>query len=432
MTLREAIGQYIAWRRAQGARFQSQAYALRRYCRSVGDAVDCDAVRSDQVSAFLASGTPASSNRVFLYCTLASFYRYAITRSLATRSPLPVVAPKAPPSAPPYIYSRDELRRLLDAVKTYRKRVNQLEPHTFHALLLVLYGAGKARMPIDRLAVRDLSAERVLAFLAHIENGRGCSPRTRNQQRLAAIRTFARYVATRCPEHVEWCGQIRAIALKKTAPPAVSYLEKHELDALLDAPDISTSQGRRERALLLFLYHTGARASEAAQLRVGGLQLADKSADHSRVPLLGKGGKTRLCPLLRESAQALADLVAGRDPGAAVFLNRLGRPITRSGIRQLVERCAAKATARAPSLNSKKVGPHVLRHTAATHMLRSGVDLNTIRAWLGHASLDTTSVYAEIDIERKAKAVALFDSAEPARSRSYRDNRGLMAYLQSL
>ena len=96
MTLREAIGQYIAWRRAQGARFQSQAYALRRYCRRVGDGVDCDAVRSDQVSAFLASGTPASSNQVFLYCTLASFYRYAITRSLATRSPLPVEAPKAP------------------------------------------------------------------------------------------------------------------------------------------------------------------------------------------------------------------------------------------------------------------------------------------------------------------------------------------------
>ena len=125
------------------------------------------------------------------------------------------------------------------------------------------------------------------------------------------IRTFARYVATRSPEHVEWCGQIRAIALKKTAPPAVSYVEKHELDALLDAPDTSTSQGRRERALLLFLYHTGARASEAAQLRVGGLQLADKSADHSRVTLLGKGGKTRLCPLLRESGFSAALYPAG-------------------------------------------------------------------------------------------------------------------------
>ena len=220
--------------------------------------------------------------------------------------------------------------------------------------------------------------------------------------------------------------------VEKTAPPAVSYLEKHELDALLDAPDTSTPQGRRERALLLFLYHTGARASEAAQLRVGGLQLADKSADHSRVTLLGKGGKTRLCPLLRESARALADLVAGRDPGAAVFLNRLGRPITRSGIRQLVERCAAKATARAPSLNSKKVGPHVLPYRSDPHAAIGSGSEHDPRMAGPRGSLDTTSVYAEIDIERKAKAVALFDSAEPARSRSYRDNRGLMAYLQSL
>ena len=171
MTLREAIGQYIAWRRAQGARFQSQAYALRRYCHRVGDAVDCDAVRSDQVSvrccscstapdcAFLAGGTPASSNRVFLYCTLASFYRYAITRSLATRSPLPIEAPKAPPSAPPYIYSRDELRRLLDAVKTYRKRINQLEPHTLRALLLVLYGAGLRRGEALSLTLADIDLQ---------------------------------------------------------------------------------------------------------------------------------------------------------------------------------------------------------------------------------------------------------------------------------
>ena len=297
--------------------------------------------------------------------------------------------------------------------------------------LLLPFVAGKARTPIDRLAVRDLSAERVVAFLKHLEEGRGCSPRTRNQ-RLAAIRTFARYVAARSPEHVEWCSQVRSIALKKTALPAVSYLEKHELDALLQAPDTSTRQGRRERALLLFLYHTGARVSEAAHLKVGALHLANRNAEHSRVTLLGKGGKTRSCPLLRESAHALAELVAGRGAGEAVFLSRLGGPITRSGIRQMVERCAAKAAERVPSLSGKKIGPHVLRHTAATHMLRSGVDLNTIRAWLGHVSLDTTTVYAEIDIERKAKAVALFDSGEPTPSTSYRDNHGLMGYLQSL
>lgn len=325
------------------------------------------------------------------------------------------------------------LRRFLDEHLVSERnlaRNTQLSYRDTLALLLP-FVADAAHTPVDRLAVGDLTAERVLAFMAHIEQVRGCSPRTRNQ-RLAAIRTFACYVAGRSPEHVEWCGRIRAIPRKKAAPPPVGYLEKHELDALLDAPDTSTLQGRRERALLLFLYHTGARASEAAQLTVGRLQLAGRSPGHSLVTLRGKGGKTRLCPLLRDSARALANLAEGRASGEAVFLNRLGHPITRSGIRQVVERCAAKAADRVPSLAAKKVGPHVLRHTAATHMLRSGVDLNTIRAWLGHARLDTTAVYADIDIEAKAKAIALFDSAKPVLGKSYRDDKGLMAYLRSL
>ena len=325
------------------------------------------------------------------------------------------------------------LRRFLEEYLVSERnlaRNTQLSYRDTLALLLPFVSA-QARTPVDRLAVRDLGAERVRAFLAHLEQGRGCSPRTRNQ-RLAAIRCFARYVAGRCPEHVAWCGQIRAIPLKKAAPPPVGYLEKHEIEALLDAPDTSTPQGRRERALLLFLYHTGARASEAAQLTVGGLQLASNGPGHPLVTLRGKGGKTRLCPLLPTSAQALAPLVQGRGAGEAVFLSRLRRPITRSGIRQLVGRCAAKAAQQAPSLATKKVSPHLLRHTAATHLLRSGVDLNTIRAWLGHVRLDTTTVYAEIDLQRKAKAITLLDSDEPAPDQSYRDDKGLMAFLRSL
>ena len=325
------------------------------------------------------------------------------------------------------------LRRFLDEYLVSERnlaRNTQLSYRDTLALLLPFVARGLGK-PVDRLSVRDLSGERVRAFLTHLEDRRGCSARTRNQ-RLAAIRAFARYVASRSPEHVEWCSRIRAIAIKKVAPPAVGYLEKHELDSLLDVPDTSTVQGRRERAMLLFLYHTGARASEAAQLKVGSLQLAGSSPGRSLVTLLGKGGKTRLCPLLDDSARALADLVAGRSAEEAVFLNRLGNPITRSGIRQLVVRCAAKAANRTPSLAAKKVSPHWLRHTAATHMLRSGVDLNTIRAWLGHASLDSTTIYAEIDLEIKAKAVAVFDSSEPTPERSYRDDKGLMAYLQAL
>ena len=325
------------------------------------------------------------------------------------------------------------LRRFLEEYLVSERnlaRNTQLSYRDTLALLLP-FVAGELGKPVDRLSVRDLSGERVRSFLAHLEDGRGCSARTRNQ-RLAAIRAFARYVASRSPEHIEWCTRIRTIPSKKAVPPPVGYLEKHELEALLDVPDTSTAQGRRERALLLFLYHTGARASEAAQLKVGSLQLAAEAPDRSLVTLRGKGGKTRLCPLLHGSARALAELVAGRSAGEAVFLNRLGHPITRSGIRQLVIRCAAKAANRAPSLAAKKVSPHLLRHTSATHMLRSGVDLNTIRAWLGHASLDTTTVYAEIDLEIKAKAIAVFDSSEPASGRSYRDDKGLMAYLRAL
>ena len=169
--------------------------------------------------------------------------------------------------------------------------------------------------------------------------------------------------------------------------------------------------------------------SEAVRLRVRDLQLESGSAGLlPLVTLRGKRGKTRQCPLLRASARALADLVEGRAAGDAVFLNRLGRPITRSGMRQMVVRCAG----RAPSLAARKVSPHTLRHTAATHLLRSGVDLNTIRAWLGHASLDTTTVYAEIDLATKAKAIALYDADEPAPTQPVRDDKGAMAFLRSL
>ena len=159
MTLRAAIDQYVAWRQAQGARFQAQAYVLRRYSRSVGDGVGCDEVRSDEARAFVDGGATASNNRAYKHSVLAGFFRYAVARGLATRSPLPVVAPKTFPPALPYIYSREELRRLLDATKTYRKRVNQLEPHTFRTLLLVLYGAGLRRGEALHLTLADVDLQ---------------------------------------------------------------------------------------------------------------------------------------------------------------------------------------------------------------------------------------------------------------------------------
>ena len=319
-------------------------------------------------------------------------------------------------------------RFLIEHIVTERNLATNTQKSYRDAFKLLLpFVSSKAKKPVDRLAVRDLTAERVLQFLAHIEDDRGCSVQTRNQ-RLTAIRAFARFVASRDPALVGWCGQVRAIHSKKTKPPSITSLTKTEMDALLAVPDRKTLRGRNEYALLLFLYNTGARVSEATHLKVGDLQVGGRDANHALVTLHGKGGKTRQCPLRPESERALAKLVEGHAADDAVFLSRLQKPITRFGIYRLVERCAA----RVPSLAGRKISPHVLRHTTACHMVLAGVDINTIRAWLGHASISTTNIYAEIDLEMKAKAIALCDMAEPGPARPWRKNKGLMAFLNSL
>ena len=171
---------------------------------------------------------------------------------------------------------------------------------------------------------------------------------------------------------------------------------------MLAVPDPTQPHGRREHALLLFLYNIGARVSEAAQLRVGDLRWGDRTATAALAILRGKGGKTRQCPLWLRTARLLEELVAAQAADECVFKSRQGRPFTRFGIRALVRRCAARTVATAPALAGKVVGPHLIRHTTATHLLRAEVDLNKIRAWLGHAKLLTTNIYAEIDVETKA------------------------------
>jgi len=294
------------------------------------------------------------------------------------------------------------------------------------ALLLPFVGA-KARKPVDRLAVDDLTPRRVLQFLAHLEEDRGCSVQTRNQ-RLTAVRAFARFVASRDPGRLEWSANIRSIALKKATPQPIGWLSKTEMKALLEVPDRGTPRGRMEHALLLFLYNTGARVSEATDLVAEDLQIGRRDGGHALVNIYGKGGKHRQCPLWPRTERVLSKLAQKPAPGGAVFLNRQQRPYTRFGVYRLVERCAA----RVPSLAGRKITPHVIRHTSACHLLQAGVDLNTIRAWLGHASLDTTNIYAEIDLEMKAKAMALCDAAEAGPDRPWKENKGLMAFLDAL
>jgi integrase/recombinase XerD len=292
--------------------------------------------------------------------------------------------------------------------------------------LLLPFISRKLRKPVDRLAVSDLTSRQTLLFLAHLEEKRGCSIQTRNQ-RLAAIRTFARFVGSRDPAHVEWCGQIRAIPPKKAMPQPVGWLTKAEMDAMLKVPDRKTPRGQREYALLLFLYNTGARVSEAIQLKASDLHVGRRDG-HALATLHGKGGKTRQCPLWPETERVLADLIGTRGADDIVFLSRLQKPFTRSGVYRLVERCAA----RVPSLSRRAISPHVLRHTTACHLVLAGVDINTVRAWLGHVSIDTTNIYAEIDLKLKAKAVALCDVGESRAPRSWKSDKDLMAFLKAL
>lgn len=297
--------------------------------------------------------------------------------------------------------------------------------------LLLPAVARRARRGVDRLRVADVSADRVRQFLTDLEETRKCAVATRNQ-RLAAIHALARFIALRVPELVEWSGQIRAIPFKKTSSPRVVYLEKPEMDALLAAPDNTTAQGRRDYVLLLFLYNTGVRADEAAQTRIGDLDLPQVlDRDPASVRVRGKGNKLRRCPLWVRTVNELQPLINGRTPEEHVFLNRCRQPITRFGIYDLVERYTAKAVEVMPSMATKRVSPHTIRHTTATHLLRAGVDINTIRAWLGHVSLSTTNVYADVDLEMKAKALACCEVKQNPQM-PWREQAGLMEFLRSL
>ena len=292
--------------------------------------------------------------------------------------------------------------------------------------------AGSLGKDVDRLTIMDLSAEQLRRFLSEMEEQRKCGVATRNQ-RLAAIRSLAHFIGMHSPEHIAWCAEVRSIPFRKAPQRPVGYLEKTEVDALLAAPDRATPQGRRDYAVLLFLYNTGARADEVAQVLALDIHLPlATNRDPAWVLIRGKGNKERRCPLWDRTVSELTPLVVGKSAKGHAFLNRCGEPLTRFGVHALVERYAARAASQMPSLQEKRVSPHTIRHTTATHLLRAGVDINTIRAWLGHVSLATTNVYAEVDMEMKAKALEKCKIEDTLPKAPWRENADLMAFLRNL
>jgi integrase/recombinase XerD len=320
-------------------------------------------------------------------------------------------------------------RFLLEHLVTDRNLARNTQLSYRDTLVLLLPFMSKAReKAVDRLTIDDLSPSVVRSFLEYLEKERGCSGATRNL-RLATIHSLAKFIGMHSPEHVAWCAEVRAIPFKKTAKSTLTYLDKPEMDALLKAPDLGMSLGMRDYALLLFLYNTGARADEAAHLSVGDITWGSSPA----VRLVGKGNKTRWCPIWPRTADILKPLVAGRASQDVVFVNRLHQPLTRFGIYSLVRRAVTQASQVLPSLAAKRISPHCVRHACAVHLLRSGADINTIRAWLGHVSLDTTNIYAEVDLEMKAKALAHCDlPTEVAMTKPWHRDLGLIGFLKAL
>lgn len=297
------------------------------------------------------------------------------------------------------------VRRFLIEELVVDRNLSLNTQRSYRDAIRLLFGFLAERHSTDptRVTVEQVDAAVVRGFLAYLGEDRGNVNATRNQ-RLAALHSLFRFIGRLVPELVDHAAQIRAIPLRRTATPVMPYLDKPEIDALLAVPDRNRAQGQRDYALLLFLYNTGTRATEAAQLTVAGLTLGTSLS----ASFEGKGRKIRTCPLWPHTAKILRNLLGPRIDGprkAPVFLNVRGQPMTRHGVHALVARTVDKAAATVPSLRAKRVSPHTIRHTMAVHLLRAGVDINTIRAWLGHVSLETTNRYAEVDLEMKAQAL---------------------------
>ncbi len=299
--------------------------------------------------------------------------------------------------------------------------------------LFLRFLATHRHKPVVELDLDDLDPESVIAFLNHLEKDRGNCAGTRNT-RLAAIHAFARYVAPLSPEHLATCQRLLAVPFKRAGVRAVEYLEGEEVRAMLAVADRATREGRRDHTLILTLLNTGARVQELLDLRPADLQLERPL----QVRLCGKGRKERFCPLWPQTAEALRSLLA--ESGLAdssmerLFRNRRGEPLTRFGVRYLLRTYAQRAQASVPSLARKRVHPHTMRHTAAVHLLQSGVDLVSISHWLGHASVETTNRYAVVDLETKRAAVAkagpIGDTdVEPS---AWRSDASVLEWLEAL
>ena len=313
-------------------------------------------------------------------------------------------------------------------------RPSSLKSYRDSVRLFLLFLAEKTGRKVSRLTLADLTCARVLAFLQGLEADRHNQVRTRNQ-RLAALRGFFDYLARRVPEMLKEAQRVAAVPTKRTAPPETFFLERDEMQSLFTSLPTQGTFALRDRALLLFLYNTGARVQEVADLRHKNLDLDGQP----RVQLHGKGDKWRVCPLWKETVTLLRQLMVESkqaDPERPVFTSQQGEALTRFGIYKIVHRHTRSLLKSNDS--RRRISPHTFRHTSAVHLLEAGVEANVIRGWLGHVSLETTNRYAEINLRMKQAALEMCQPPLSGSSEAYprkpiwREDTDLMKWLKDL
>jgi integrase/recombinase XerD len=294
--------------------------------------------------------------------------------------------------------------------------------------LLLRYAAHQRKKPPTMLQIADVDVDLVSRFLSDLEKARGNGARSRNT-RLAAIRSFFKYVSVNEPQLIHHCQRVLSMPAKRYIKRAIDYLSREEIEALIAAPDVSTWHGRRDRAMLVLALQTGLRVTELITLTCG--DIAVGSGAHVRC--IGKGRKERTTPIRRDSVKLIRDWLGERrgQPGDPLFISNRGARLSRDAIEGMVRRHVETASKKCPSLLGKRISPHVLRHSAAMQLLHSGVDRTVIALWLGHESVETTQMYIHADMKLKEDAIAKTQPIDTKHGR-YRPSDKLLAFLEAL
>jgi integrase/recombinase XerD len=292
--------------------------------------------------------------------------------------------------------------------------VNTCDSYAYAFKMLLDYASKRLRTAPSRLELEQIDAPLVVGFLNHLEATRSNGPSSRNV-RLAAIKSFMRFMEYRVPAALEQIHRILAIPMKKADSRLVRHLSAEEIQILLDAPQPVHWAGIRDRAMLHLCFAAGLRVSELTGLRLEDLSLHP----HPAIVVRGKGRRERCLPLWKQTAAALRAWLAvrGAVPVPELFVNARREPLTRSGFEYVLEKHVRVASKRCPSLMTKRISPHVLRHSCALTILQATKDLRKVSLWLGHASMQTTETYTRADPSIKLEAL---DAVTPPSLRSGR------------